>query len=659
MSSTRRALLVACPFANLRGPERDVETMTEALRKNGFNDIMTCTGTEATREGIMKRWDELVHRVMPDDAIVFYYSGHGALVKPGSNDIKDRNQSRSLQFIVPMDYDKSNKKHFKGILDVEMSHFLWQITKKTKNVTAILDCCHSGRMARNPKLGSRSSPKFLSGIQYHDIDPLVRKFQQETPLDGEGYPQGNPFTVRIVAGTQGESAWEHEDQEEKWQGALTKALGTALEDAAGRAISWHTTMIRVREIIAASNCPQHPNAEGPSKRIHFTLDESDPGVFGFHSDGKIATIEGGKIAGFSKNDVFALLPHGSESRAPWFAKARLSSVDAFEAMADIFEMRSGRGTPEGGIAILIERALRPSPISIPPDMMELQQALGDSSFLRVSTPDDTERLPILRLEEDSVILYDEGGIEVFRSFSDQNQQIRRAVEQLTRAKLFRSMRPTEWEQLEHKLEIDFSVVPASQGRSISSSGYVSVGEKACIWLHNNGTRPLYVNLFNVNVAGKISLLNDDEPGGIEVEGQSTKVYGQNRQGENEGKAFFWPRGVPVYESIGESLILVVTDRLVNLRHVESPDMIRRGQVPESTLERLTFQIAYGGSRDIEKSPNRFTPVLFDITQIPFFMLPETSSSGVLPDPQNSKEWRTAVRSWPELERAAAKVRRLV
>lgn len=655
MSPKKRALLIASPFDNLRGPERDVETMAEALRKNDFNDIITCVSTEATREGILTRWMELIHRTTPDDAIVFYYSGHGALVKPDSNDAEKRTQSRSLQFIVPMDYDKKNEKDFKGILDVEISHFLWQITKKTKNVTVILDCCHSGRMARNAKLGSRSSPKFLSGIQYHDIDPLLRKFQQETQLDDSGYPEGNPFTVRIVAGTQGESAWEHEDQEEKWQGALTRALGTALKEAAGRAVSWHTTMIRVRDIIAASNCPQHPNAEGPSKRIHFKLDESDPAVFGFLSDGKTATIEGGRIAGFSKNDVFALLPHGSESQALWVAKARLSGVESFEATADIFEMRSGEGTPKTGVAILIERALRPSPISIPPDMMELQQGLGDSSFLRASTPDDTENLPSLRLEEDFVVLYDEGGIEVSRSPSDQNRQIRRAAEQLTRAKLFQSMRPAESEQLEHKLEVDFDVVSASRGRSISSSGYVSVGEKACIWLHNKGKRRLYVNLFDVNVAGRIYLLNGDDPDGIEVEEQSTRVYGQNRQGETEGVAFSWPRGVPVYESVGESLVLIVTDRPTNLRHVESPGMVGRGQVPNSTLEHLTFQIARGGSRDMESSPNRSNPVLFDIIQIPFFMHPETSTSRALPDPQNSEEWITAVKSWPELERSAAKV----
>lgn len=77
--------------------------------------------------------------------------------------------------------------------------------------------------------------------------------------------------VRIVAGTQGETAWEHAEQGGKWQGALTRALGIALEE---KGTSWHTTMIRIHDALAASNSLQHPDSEGrasifisPSKKL--------------------------------------------------------------------------------------------------------------------------------------------------------------------------------------------------------------------------------------------------------------------------------------------------------------------------------------------------------------------------------------------------------
>lgn len=110
MPPTKRALLIASPFGGLRGPEHDVETMTTALQSNGFNNITKCVAAEATRDNILEEWRELIDHTMPGDAIVFYYSGHGALVKPHSRVSDDRIQSKSLQFIVPMDYDKSNAK---------------------------------------------------------------------------------------------------------------------------------------------------------------------------------------------------------------------------------------------------------------------------------------------------------------------------------------------------------------------------------------------------------------------------------------------------------------------------------------------------------------------------------------------------------------------
>lgn len=540
---------------------------------------------EATRQGILDNWKELTERTMPGDAVVFYYSGHGALVKPDSSEDRDRTQSALVQFILPMDYDKTQTNDFKGILDAEMSHFLWQITAKTKNVTVILDCCHAGRMARNPKLGPHSSPKFLSAVPHHDIDMLLRRFFQDTPLDSNGYPGGNRFTVRIVAGTQGETAWEHEDQENKWHGALRKALVVSLEEAAGKSISWHTSMIRVRDILAEGGSPGHPNAEGPSKRIHFTLDERDPVEFSFRSRDGVVIIESGRVAGHFKDDVFAFLPHGSESPDAWVAKSKVSSVDGFESKADIIEVRSSEATLELGVAVLIGRALRTSPIETPPHMSGLLAAFESSKFVRASTSDEKERLPSVRLAGGLAVLYDEAGVEVFCSPSDQTRQITRAAEQLVRAKLFRNLRPEALEELEHKLEIQFDVVVAGQRRPISSNGqsYVSEGDVACIWLDNKGERTLFVNIFNINIAGKILLVNVDNPRGIEIRKRSTYVYGQNRQGEAEGATFSWPEGVPVSEAISESLVFIVTDKIANLQHVESPGMIGRGEAPKSTL----------------------------------------------------------------------------
>jgi len=656
MFPTKRALLVASPFGNLRGPLRDVENMTETLRMNGFAEITKCVGTQATRAGVLKKWAEFVLSTGADDAIVFYYSGHGALIKPNSKTKANHLISQSLQFIVPMDYDKSNIGDFRGILDIEISHFLWQITKKTKNITVILDCCHAGRMARNPKLGSRSSPRFLPGIQYHEIDSILRKFSSEHPHDSEGHPEGNPFTVRIVAGTQGETAWEYEDSEQNWQGAFTRALGVALAEAAGKSVSWHTTMIRVRDMLAMSSCPQYPNAEGPSRRIHFSLDESDPGVFGFHLEGRTANIDGGKITGFYKNDVFALLEYGSESQALWLAKAKLSCVDVFDSRGDIVETQTGRRVPEKGVAILIKRALRPSPIHIPSNASTIQKAIESSRFLRASAHAELGRAPCLRLQTDIVTLYDEDDIEICHGPTEDIRNLCKAAEKLVGAKLLRNLKPEPFEKLAHELDIRFDIVKAGKRKTISPSGktHVIENDKACIWLENKGRGSLYVNIFDVNIAGKIMLINTDSKSGVELEGKSSYMYGKNRKGEAEGQSISWPKGVPTCEAIGESLFFIVTDHKIDLMHVVSPELVSKRANLGSTLEDLTCQIASGGARDFG-SIQRTSTIHFDTVEIPFVMHPAASSARSLPDPQECDEWSQTLQTWPELGNGAAKV----
>ncbi|KAK4207641.1 hypothetical protein QBC37DRAFT_298299, partial [Rhypophila decipiens] len=305
------------------------------------------------------------------------------------------------------------------------------------------------------------------------------------------------------------------------------------------------------------------------------------------------------------------------------------------SIGEIIERRSGETCPKRGVAILIERALRQSPIKIPPGLIELEKAIAESKFLRVSMHEEMERMPTVRLEKDGVALEDEGGIEVFYSPDSKTHEIIRAAEQLTRAKLFRALRPEASERLQHDLQLSFYTVGGNP-RAISSSGetHVSEGEKACVRLDNKGERPLYVNIFDVDVMGGITLVSEGNPGGMEIKGQSCYVFGQNRLGEDEGEKLGWPEGLTVCEAIGESLVFIVTENHTDLGHVGSNGQMRSGQTPKSTLEDLTFQIACGGARSYGKV-KQATPILFDVIEIPFTMHPQTRTGKNVPDVDES------------------------
>jgi uncharacterized caspase-like protein len=112
--SSKRALLIASPYGELQGPEKDVQMMADVLQKRGFQ-INRCCGPEATREGICFAWRKLIDESSRDDVVVIYYSGHGGVAIANKGiDNGDANQPWRLQFIVPMDYN-ANSEDFMGI----------------------------------------------------------------------------------------------------------------------------------------------------------------------------------------------------------------------------------------------------------------------------------------------------------------------------------------------------------------------------------------------------------------------------------------------------------------------------------------------------------------------------------------------------------------
>ena len=165
MSSKKRALLIGSPYGGLLGPLRDVNRMASVLQKHGF-EIAECCDSMATRVCVLKAWSSFNSNSSPDDTLVIYYSGHGGILESplrvnASLERPEDDRPWRYQFVVPVDFSQSTKDDFKGILDVELSYMLRESTNHTKNVTIIFDCCHSGRMSRDPSYGNSASPRCL------------------------------------------------------------------------------------------------------------------------------------------------------------------------------------------------------------------------------------------------------------------------------------------------------------------------------------------------------------------------------------------------------------------------------------------------------------------------------------------------------------------
>lgn len=132
-------------FTALDGCVYDTQLQKALLMgRFGFKekDIVILTDAQATRENILATFeDHLIKQAQPGNVVVFHFSGHGSRIfdpNPLSSD------GRNSTF-VPYD-DRALTSQ--GVVDDITGHTLFLLRyilgQKTKNITFVLDSCHSG-----------------------------------------------------------------------------------------------------------------------------------------------------------------------------------------------------------------------------------------------------------------------------------------------------------------------------------------------------------------------------------------------------------------------------------------------------------------------------------------------------------------------------------
>ncbi|KAK2051830.1 hypothetical protein LY76DRAFT_688178 [Colletotrichum caudatum] len=667
MSPTKRALLIASPFNGLRGPLNDVDVMFDALSKEGF-EISRCCGESATRAGILEAWRNIIHVSSPDDTVVIYYSGHGGIVEDTAKKTEDAlkevisaHQDRwRYQFLVPMDFraglnpneaDSDTDYGFTGILDVELVHLLRATTDRTHNVTTIFDCCHSGRMVRDPSHAD-AVPRNLPEVQHAAVSRHIGRLLNEGQLQADTRldAAGNRYAVRIAAAASTELAWEHE-KSGRYGGAMTNALVKALREASKSGnevdslVSWRTTLQRVREVVNIDFPQQNPHVDGPETRLLFSLEETATSALVLHRcfEGE-GILKAGRVSGVRQGNVYTLMPLGAErpTNEAQIGTATVTHFNGFKAKAKLSLASAKTSIPaEGVCAFLKEEALHMWPVTYPELINELEDAVGESKYLcRGRADQDGSFLAEFRLDRQDLILANGQGVQLASRHLSDGQTCARAIaskdlvkqaEQLARAQHLLSLTCADSsdEKLEHSLSVTFGTVKDGQpDRNImqDGTGFVTEGERVYISLMNNGSKEVYVSVFNINAAGKISLVSGR---GIETSPQQTYVLGTDEFGFGlEGLLISWPIGIPKAQAITESLVLILTDSPVNLRHLDNntnPGF--RGHVGPSSLERLAFSLATGATRDMGSESHR-ERVRYDTLHIPFTLTPP--GGGIIP-----------------------------
>lgn len=605
MSATKRALLIGSRTKSLegeelQGTENDVQIMALVLQKYGF-EITRCIGSNATRNGILAAWQDIISATRANDAVVIYYSGHGSCVPFRPDEWEDHFKRDSVKYIVPTDIEQSTEDDFRGILDIELSYKLHHTTERTRNVTLILDCCFSGQMVRDTSHGIRLVSKCRSTTQSTTEKYQIRKHAKGLRLDqmhrGELMVDGNPNAVRIAASAPTELAYEYENQQRQTVGILTDTLAEALNDTFDQDISWRTTLLRVCEIVRTRSSDihyqrnrQHPQAEGPDTRILFSTKEMVSGAHLIKMDCKEAILQAGSVAGVRVGNVYVIMPCGFEriDSTRQIGKVKIISMNGFTSKVEFVEPE-GFIIPEVALAFLETAAAYKQPALVPDYFEALRQRVEKSELLRKLDADE-ECKPIVRFEKEGnkLLARNSHGTLFFEqqaTFDNNNIEnlVEKAVLGAENLALAQNILECEGgvagEELDHKMGIEFGILSREneQNRLTQDGSAVIIeGQRIYIELWNGGDTTFYVSVLDVNAAGDIALISKSEPGGIELTPGKAHTVGR-RYGRLDGLKISWPKKVPKAVSIEETLLFVITSARVDLRPLTS----QRLKNPES------------------------------------------------------------------------------
>lgn len=156
---------------DLRCCENDVRSMSAVMKKQGAT-IVQCLGKTATRQAILASLITFCTKAKEDDAVIFFFSGHGY---PGG--------------FCPVDMTRNNN----GLTYEEVQTVFRQSKAKRKMVIA--DACFSGGLRKNK---SNASNQAKNGEVMFFLSSRTNEPSQEVPNGKNG--QFTKFLVRALGG---------------------------------------------------------------------------------------------------------------------------------------------------------------------------------------------------------------------------------------------------------------------------------------------------------------------------------------------------------------------------------------------------------------------------------------------------------------------------
>ena len=581
----RRALLIGSQTGGLSGVLPDVELMAATLADLAFT-VTTAVGPDASSAGIREHYDALIASTAPGDAAVVYYSGHGGRVaRDGGWD----------HFIVPTDEDRDDGQGY--VLAEELSADQRRLAARSVNVTTILDCCHSARMSRRPDAVVRGR-----ALSVPLLGAAARAQAAREVAPGPPGQDANPDAVRLVACGSQQSAWESPDPELGVHGALTAALVRVLRGPDVDTLTWRDVLSLIRPPIRDEHSAQRPEVEGPADRLLFREERRDGvGVLPLVVRGGVLVIEHADVFGVGPGDRYAVVAPGR----PLADAIGEATVVRVAAGAAVLEPESGTLDPPPGSAAWPRAvALGRRRVAVTGDAGPTRDGVlagvEASARLAVAEPSPPSFAQV-RVDGPTLQITDTTGAALYDAPRRDLRAVVMDLETLARADHLRDVPSSPLGHLLDDVEVSLLRIP---GEALVGPGDpVHVGGRLLVRLHNRGRAKRYVAVFDLGIAGAVTLLSVSEPDGITLVPDERYDLGADWAAE-PGIVMDWVDGIATDAPRPETFLVIVAEDPVDGLRALGQQGVRRGDGEPSLLDRLLDEVA-AGRRDA-RPPSRGT-----------------------------------------------------
>ncbi len=554
-------------------PGPSLAAMSGLLEDLGGWEITRLSGADASREQILAQLASLQTRTRAGDAVLFYFFGHGGLVRftdcPGS---LGGRPVFYLASVLP-----TREWQLLGVLDVELSIALAELDRICGNVSVILDCCHSAQTVRDHAIPSWPAPSWVV-----ELDQRVDAGGREHLLALESHPT----IVRLAGASSLREAYGRRLPSGNL-GLLTEGFVAVLREAelAIERLTWDAIGHRVRAhaIVHRSSEEQWVTLAGPRQRLLFCTDEAPlPRTVGFvpGPGPDEGWLRAGALQGVKVGDTWSIAALTlDERRMPRnLARARVASVELNRARVE----GPGVATLAAGSSASCLRPEAPAAITVE-GPAHVHEAIEADPLLRAARAGEATLASVRVLEGRLELTRIAGSLTLAPlPLNDAGLgAMLETLEEWARAdQLVRALETCPQAMSAPPLTLSWGWLEPARGRGdsgrrtcTSQPGCLHAGDR--MWLEirhrTRSSDPWFVSVIEIGVAGRLTLISAREPDGVELAPFERLDFGAGSGPRAGGRELVWPDDVPDDRPRPVTLLVLASQRPIELGHLVRVD----------------------------------------------------------------------------------------